>query len=78
MIVKDRDMKMVEVFKTNIQQQKQAEFLLTVLGRHFPLSRINFDLKDCDKILRVEGETVLPKQIIEIMNSNGYSCEVLE
>jgi len=77
-LLKDRELKMVEVFKTNIQQQTQAEILLAVLGQHFPHSRINFDLEDCDKILRVEGKIVSTSQIIEIVNSNGYYCEVLE
>ena len=77
-LLKDRELKMVEVFKTNIQQQRQAEILLAVLGQHFPQARINFDLEDCDKILRVEGKIVRANQIIEIVNSNGYWCEVLE
>ncbi len=77
-LLKNRELKMVEVFKTNIQQQKHAENLLAVLSKHFPLSRINLDLEDCDKILRVEAEIVLPEEIIRILNKNGYQCEVLE
>lgn len=50
----------VEVFKTNVQQQRQAAWLLGLLNRQFPLCRINFDLDDCDRILRVEGREVMP------------------
>jgi hypothetical protein len=69
---------MVEVFKTNIQQQKQAEILVGMLSNYFPLSRINFDLEDCDKVLRVEGKIVLPEKIMEILHSEGFYCTILE
>lgn len=68
---------MVEVFKTNVLRKNKSRVLLSELCRNFPGHKINFDLADCDKILRVEGKEVLPKQIIEIVNSSGYHCEVL-
>lgn len=71
-------LKMVEVFKTNVTQRKQAALLLSLLSRQFPLCRINFDLADCDKILRVEGKNVLPSEIIGLLQANGYQCQVLE
>lgn len=70
--------KMVEVFKTNVQQQRQATWLLGLLTRQFPSYRINFDLDDCDRILRVEGREVMPGKVIEVLNANGYQCLVLE
>ena len=69
---------MVEVFKTNVQEVGHSEKMVRKLLEHFPESRINFDLDDCDKILRVEGEHVLPEKIIEILGSNGYQCDALE
>jgi len=69
---------MVEVFKTNVQQRKKAVQLLEVLSQEFPLFRINFDLDDCDKILRVEGENISHEKIIELFTTNGCQCNVLE
>ena len=69
---------MVEVFKTNVQERKQATLLFEVLAKHFPLFKINFDLEDCDKILRVEGESISNERIINIVHTNGYQCKVLE
>ena len=69
---------MVEVFKTNVKQKRQAKNLLNALSRQFPLYRINFDLEDCDKILRVEGENVPPEKIRNLVTANGYQCQVLE
>ena len=69
---------MVEVFKTNVQERKQATLLFEILERQFPLFKINFDLEDCDKILRVEGEGISNERIISIIHTNGYQCKVLE
>ena len=41
-------------------------------------SRINFDMHDCDKILRVEASHIIPEKVIEVMNNHGYQCMVLE
>jgi hypothetical protein len=68
----------VEVFKTNVQNQEAALILLNELHTHFPDTLFNFDLDDCDKILRAECNPILPAKIIEFLNSKGYWCEVLE
>ena len=67
----------VEVFKTNVAEVELSELLIQQLEDQFPDSLINFDMEDCDKILRVEASTVAPEKIIQILNSNGYSCEIL-
>ncbi len=48
-------MSAVEVFKTNVEKKSQSKMLLGVLHETFPSLKINFDLSDCDKVLRVEG-----------------------
>jgi len=68
---------MVEVFKTNVQHRELAEQLASILRGQFDFSRINFDLEDCDKILRVEGKQVCVELIIEILSTFGLECEVL-
>jgi len=67
----------VEVFKTNVEEVELSELLIRQLEDQFPDSLINFDMEDCDKILRVEARTITTEKIIQILNSNGYSCEVL-
>lgn len=67
----------VEVFKTDVRELELSELLIQQLLDHFPDSLINFDMDDCDKILRVEAKTIMPEKIIAILNTNGYSCEVL-
>ena len=57
---------MVEVFKTNVQKKTQSKKYLCVLSEAFPSFKINFDLLDCDKVLRVEGEKMPSPQTLGI------------
>ncbi|HET7115321.1 MAG TPA: hypothetical protein VFI29_02445 [Hanamia sp.] len=69
---------MIEVFKTNVQEVERSNRLLQRLLYHFPDNKINFDLEDCDKILRVEGENISPGKIMELLNEEGHFCEILD
>jgi hypothetical protein len=69
---------LVEVFKTDVRQRRQAKLLLGILQKRFPLLRINFDLEDCDKILRVEGENIQQEKIARLIIENGYQCNILD
>jgi hypothetical protein len=57
----------IEVFKTNISTTEQARQLKAILLLHFPHCQINFDLEDCDRILRTDGniQNELVKQLAE-------------
>ncbi|TWR29784.1 hypothetical protein FPZ43_07975 [Mucilaginibacter pallidiroseus] len=67
----------VAVFKTNVKRRAQADRLLSLLNQSNPGCRINFDLDDCDKILRVEGNTLCCNKLIQLLKFNGHACEVL-
>ena len=69
---------MVEIFKTNVYDVMQAEQIITLLNEHFPAFMINFDLHDCDRILRVKGDTIPVNEIVDIVSSNGFHCSVLD
>jgi hypothetical protein len=69
---------MVEVFKTNVFAVEKSEEIIQKLAEYFPENRINFDLEDCDKILRVEGKNILSERIMEIVNEEGHYCEILD
>jgi hypothetical protein len=68
---------MVEVFKTNVVHTDVAQAVIENLRSQFPQSRINFDLSDCDRILRVEAENVCCERIIEVVRASGYQVEIL-
>jgi hypothetical protein len=69
---------MVEVFKTDVYEEDISLAIVQTLLQHFPGNEINFDLEDCDRILRIEGENILCERIKEVLNEAGYQCEVLD
>jgi hypothetical protein len=69
---------MVEVFKTNVHKKTQSKMLLCVLSQAFPSFKINFDLSDCDKVLRVEGVQLEAFHIMMLLKEYGFTCERLD
>ena len=69
---------MIEVFKTNVTGTVHAKKIVNILLEHFPGNKINFDLHDCDKILRVEGKSFCTEKIMTLVIENGFSCNILE
>lgn len=69
---------MIEVFKTDIKNKTQANAIIKALKLRFPASDFNFDLNDCDKILRIDSNQNITSGVVEVINSQGFICEVLE
>ena len=69
---------MVEIFKTNVQKKTQSKMLLDMLSQAFPSFKINFDLSDCDKVLRVEGDNMEISSIMVLVKEHGFQCDLLE
>ncbi len=70
---------MIEIFKTNVIKKEDADCLTNQLFEIFPNAAINFDLEDCDCILRVENDEreFDTKEIIMCVKREGFHCEVL-
>ena len=69
---------MVEAFKTNVEKKTQSKMLLCILSEAFPSFKINFDLSDCDKVLRVEGDNMEVLRIMILVKEYGFTCEILD
>ena len=69
---------MIEVFKTNVQEVSHANEIIALLLEHYPGSKINFDMDDCDKILRVEGNNCMPAKIMALVEAYGFYCSSLQ
>jgi len=72
-------MKIVKVFKTNVNDYLDASHIINLLQQAFSNCKINFDLHDCDKILRVESpQEFLNERDIQLLIAEcGYHCEPL-
>ncbi len=66
---------MIYVFKTSVDTKLKLEFANALLYELLPNSLWNFDLEDCDNILRIESED----EISEMMLRNEiFDCIELE
>lgn len=68
----------VEIFKTNIQDRESAAGIRRELLLLFPQALVNFDLEDCDRILRIEGRDFCIEVVVSALTRNGFLCELLE
>ena len=68
----------IEVFRTNIPDAVVAGSIASQLHQQFPGIKVNFDLEDCDKIMRTESMMDLASCIRELVVKLGYCCDVLE
>ncbi len=70
---------MIEVFKTNVTQWDQANRLLDLIHEIFDGYTANFDLEDCDRILRIKSNNsfIDPSPIISILKNSGFDADVL-
>ena len=69
---------MVYVFKTSVKFKKQIKEIAQELDKITEIQKWNFDLEDCDKILRIETTKLKPKEITNLLNSLGFNCNELE
>lgn len=70
---------MVEVYKTNVENSDNTAGLfsaLQMLDEHY---QINFDLEDCDRILRIKNPVgeVESEPVIETLKRFGFCAEIL-
>ena len=69
---------MIFVFKTSIKTKMQLKKLKLDIDMMLPNAKWNFDLKDCDNILRIDSEENVVFKIIDLLNFHNHSCEELE
>jgi hypothetical protein len=69
---------MVEVYKTNVTEIYHANYLLQKIYENFKDYSANFDLEDCDKILRIESDKMIDSMaLIHLFNTFNFSLEIL-
>lgn len=69
---------MIFVFKTSVKTKTQAKKLKQPIDNLFPNATWNFDLEDCDKILRVDCNENVVIPIKKLLQIHNFNCEELE
>lgn len=66
------------IFKTSVTQPRQLNRVHTILTSIPSVTDWNFDLEDCDNILRIVSADLSPRYIETILQNAGIGCEELE
>lgn len=71
-------MEIIEVFKTNVETDAQAERLVALIQENFPAYAVNFDLNDSDRILRVKTSGSLHENsLLAVLHTHGVDAAIL-
>ena len=68
----------VLVFKTNVTSKKKVSKVSTLLTSFPTIQQWNFDLDDCDKVLRIVATNLKPDFVESLLNAAGFKCQVLD
>ncbi|QIE58737.1 hypothetical protein G5B37_03920 [Rasiella rasia] len=68
---------MIYIFKTSVKSKNSIKVLTPQLNEIEAISSWNFDLDDCDNILRIDSQSDIVENIIKILSDFDYKCEEL-
>ena len=66
---------MIYVFKTSVDSPAKFDSAKTLLDKLLPNAAWNFDLEDCDNILRIDSEFEIPESLLQ---NDIFDCVELE
>lgn len=69
--------KTIEIFKTNVCSRAIANNISRALCAADPGCSVHFDLEDCDRVLRIESDTINLELITSLVEAHGHWCEAL-
>jgi hypothetical protein len=68
---------MIHVFKTSVKTDEDIIKLKPKLENICDIIKWNFDLEDCDNILRIDTSGISPKMIIDLLKELDFECQEL-
>jgi tRNA G26 N,N-dimethylase Trm1 len=68
---------MVLVFRTSVSSKQKIRQLKSVFEQRFAVIKWNFDLEDCDKILRIETNENISLKVVSTLQNMGFECSEL-
>ncbi len=66
------------VFKTNVSSKKKVSMVAPLLTSFPTIRHWNFDLDDCDKVLRIEATGLNPDSVESLLSTAGFNCQELD
>ena len=69
---------MIFIFKTSVNTKTQVKKLKKPIDNLLPNATWNFDLEDCDNVLRIDSEKNIALEIKELLTIHKFNCEELK
>jgi len=66
------------IFTTSVEKPEQVNKVKPLLTSVPDIKGCNFDLEDCDNILRIEANDISPRYIESLLQKAGFNCRELE
>ncbi len=63
---------------TSVEKPEQVSRVKSLLTKLPTISDWNFDLDDCDRILRIEAEELSPRYVESLLRQEGLQCKELD
>lgn len=71
-------MDQILIFKTNVDAKEHVQKVEAILRSIALVKRWNFDLEDCDRILRIVASNLQPALIETLLRKESIHCEHME
>jgi hypothetical protein len=66
------------IFSTSVEKPEQVSKVRPLLTSVPAITGWNFDLEDCDNILRIEADDISPRYIESLLQKAGFNCQELD
>lgn len=69
---------MIYVFKTSVETENDIRKLTLYLDELLQDAKWNFDVDDCDNILRIDSRDDISESVTTLLLVSGFDCEELQ
>ncbi|HTI61422.1 hypothetical protein [Mucilaginibacter sp.] len=66
------------IFKTNVTSKRKVSKVRALLTSVAAIKQWNFDLEDCDKVLRIEANGLNTGYVESLLNTAGFHCQEMD
>ena len=66
------------IFETSVYNREAVNKVKPLLTAVSGIAHWNFDLEDCDHILRIVSDDLSPRKVETLLQSAGFNCRELE
>jgi len=71
-------MDQILIFRTNVNAREHIEKVEAILRSITQIKHWNFDLEDCDRILRIVASNLQPTRVEALLRKEDIVCEHME